>query len=174
MAWPKGRLRSPETRAKMSKSHRNRPRPPKIERFLRRITIAENGCWLWDNPSPNNGYGSFNTGYGVISAHKFSYEWFVGPVPDGLDLDHKCHNEDSGCSGGRFCLHRACVNYEHLVPATRSENLTKGKRRGYAAPYSRIRCRNGHPSFSIPCQECARARKREFRKRIKEKNLCLA
>lgn len=42
-------------------------------------------------------------------AHRFAYEEVVGPIPEGHQLDHTCHN-------------RACVNPGHLRPATNKQN----------------------------------------------------
>lgn len=81
-------------------------------RFMRRVSIDQHGCWLWDKV----GVG----GYGVSSlhgkhtlAHRVAYWLFRGEYQDGHDLDHLCRN-------------RLCVNPEHLEPVTRSENLRRG------------------------------------------------
>ena len=50
-----------------------------------------------------------------MAAHRFAYEMLVGPIPEGLDLDH-------------LCRVRHCVNPNHLEPVTRSENLRRGIR----------------------------------------------
>ena len=68
-------------------------------------------------------------------AHVVAYEFTVGPVPDGLDLDHMCHNADPTCPGGRACLHRRCCNPGHLLPSTRSENMTRASERRKMARY---------------------------------------
>jgi hypothetical protein len=71
--------------------------------------VDSNGCWLWLGAISKNGYGSVNG----MSAHRMMYILKVGPVPEGLDLDH-------------LCRVRRCVNPEHLDPVTRKENLNRG------------------------------------------------
>lgn len=77
-------------------------------------------------------------------AHRIAYEAFRGPIPDGLELDHLCHNEDPACPGGPACPHRACVNPWHLEATTSRTNLLRGK--GIAAANAgKTMCKNGHP-----------------------------
>ena len=86
------------------------------------------GCWLWTRGSKTGGYGAFG---GLQSAHCVAYEWMVGPVPAGFDLDHLCRN-------------KRCVNPHHLEPVTKGENVRRGKELG---PWQIIKrfCINGHP-----------------------------
>jgi hypothetical protein len=59
------------------------------------------------------------------------YEALVGPIPDGLFLDHTCRN-------------RNCVNPQHLDPVTNKENILRGE--GSPAKNARkTHCKNGHP-----------------------------
>lgn len=92
------------------------------------------GCWKWEGYISAMGYGRFIQ----KQAHVVAYELFIGKVPNGLDLDHICHTID--CTGGRGCLHRRCVNPQHLEPVTRKENLS----RGHHNNRGRTHCRRGH------------------------------
>lgn len=104
-----------------------------IERFWREVTRGEpNECWLWMG-TPKNGYGvlSIKTredAWAPHYAHRLSYEWFVGPIPEGMVIDHTCHNvaaERGLCDGGEGCSHRLCVNPLHLDPTTVGENTAR-------------------------------------------------
>jgi HNH endonuclease len=81
-------------------------------------------CWAWTAVT-RKGYGAVWAGQTMVQAHRMAYVLLVGPVPDGLELDHLCHN-GSGCPGGVTCPHRACVNPAHLEPVTSRENLLRG------------------------------------------------
>ncbi len=83
-------------------------------RFLCKITIRPNGCCEWIGAKNADGYGVF----GGSLAHRYSYETFVGPIPEGLTLDHLCSNPP-------------CINPHHLEPVTNEENV----RRAWAAGF---------------------------------------
>jgi hypothetical protein len=69
------------------------------------------GCWLWTGATGNpGGYGNVGFQGSTRGAHRVVYELLVGPVPDGLVLDHLCRN-------------RPCVNPDHLRPVTQLENV---------------------------------------------------
>lgn len=79
------------------------------DRFWAKVD-ALGPCWLWTKGKTANGYGRF----GVTSkdkrlAHIFAWTTLVGPVPEGLQLDH-------------LCRVRLCVNPDHLEPVTPQEN----------------------------------------------------
>ncbi len=86
-------------------------------------------CWPWLGTKITVGYGVFvRSRRDPQYAHRASYEMFVGPIPDGLTIDHTCHNRDPDCPGGK-CPHRLCVNPAHLEPVTSAENLRRGRER---------------------------------------------
>ena len=77
-------------------------------------------CWLWtaEYLMPN-GYGQLGVGGaagGMQYAHRVAYELLVGPIPDGLEIDH-------------LCFVRHCVNPDHLEPVTHAENVRRQKAR---------------------------------------------
>ena len=83
----------------------------------------EDGCWHWTGHLQPNGYGSFRVSGRTFRAHRWAYEHYVGPIPEGLQIDHLCRN-------------RACVNPSHLEPVTARENTRRAMR---------PQCVNGHP-----------------------------
>lgn len=95
------------------------------------------GCWIWDGQIAKNGYGRIQARYGRGGqdyAHRVSYRLFVGEIPEGLELDHKCRV-------------RCCVNPAHLEPVTSAENTRRGLGGKLAAERhaARTHCANGHP-----------------------------
>lgn len=88
-------------------------------------------CWLWIASFKSGGYGSYWDGTRHMRAHRFLWEKMVGPIPEGLQLDH-------------LCRVRNCVNPDHMEPVTCRENLLRGH--GIAAINARkTHCKQGHP-----------------------------
>lgn len=107
---------------------------PAVDRFAEKIALTESGCIEWLAGDNGVGYGLFYIGEGTAGrayAHRWSYEYHVGPIPDGLHLDHLCRN-------------RRCVNPEHLEPVTLRENLLRGVSPA-ARNAQKTHCPAGHP-----------------------------
>ncbi|MEV6102652.1 HNH endonuclease signature motif containing protein [Nocardia sp. NPDC051981] len=128
------------------------------ERFMSRVDKTKSGCWLWTSTHSANGYGQFHFNGARYPAHVWAYERLVGPVPDGLQLDHLCHTSDSSCTGGVICLHRRCVNPSHLEPVTARENTLRGNSL-QAANAAKTHCSKGHPFDAENTHYTARGRR---------------
>lgn len=115
-------------------------------------------CWLWQGATVPRGYGKFQRGRrgdGFAIAHRVAYEMTIGPIPEGMHIDHLCRTP-------------ACVRPSHLEAVTPEEN-----RRRQAA--SVTHCPQGHPYDEAntirwrnhrQCRTCVRARERA-RKRVR-------
>lgn len=125
---------------------------PLIERFWQKVSAAPiNGddCWEWI-AGKSLGYGRFAFGGSVSYAHRWSYERFVGPIPEGMEVDHLCGN-------------RGCVNPMHLEAITGAENKRRAGQR-------KTHCIHGHeytaantyrdPPGGRRCRTCASERQK--------------
>jgi hypothetical protein len=133
-------------------------------------------CWVWTG-GKKNGYGNFSvTRDGrdrMVQAHRFAYELEIGPIPDGMTLDHLCHTAVADeCRSGVDCPHRRCVRPSHLDPMPLADNIRAG---GHGA---RMSCKRGHEftpentgitnrgkgRFCRTCKRADQARMRERRR----------
>ena len=130
---------------------------------------ASGDCWLWTGTQSGPGR-EFDGGYGVINIggragrqvpiHRVIWETLVGPIPDGLEIDHLCrvHN---------------CVNPDHLEPVTHAENVRRGFGQGNGWQHL-THCKHGH-EFTVGnthvrkrdgariCRTCRRLATRKWR-----------
>ena len=123
---------------------------PIEERFWSKVDKnGPNGCWEW-TAAKSKGYGHVRCDGRWQAAYRVAYELLVGPIPEGLHVDHLCRNP-------------ACVNPSHLEPVTLAENT----RRGFSPPALAARqelCVNGHPFDRVDrrgqrvCSVCSRSR----------------
>ena len=146
-----------------------------IKKIKSRYVVNDDGCWIWQGATAA-GYGRIawkaTSGMVYRSVHRVLYEATVGPIPDGYDLDHLCHDPDT-CHPevASECPHRACINPEHLSPATRRENLLRGGTVA-AARRATTHCPRGHeysPENTLTsrdgrrsCKECTYEKNRAY------------
>ncbi len=145
------------------------------ERFVEKVDFSGD-CWLWTGATALGGgphpYGRIWSGtYSpkghsvAVAAHRVSYEIYVGPVPDHLELDHLCRNT-------------LCVNPDHLEAVTHRENQLRGfSPMGLQA--RQTHCKRGHPFDEQNtyfwekkrlrrCRACQAEQAREYRQRRRE------
>lgn len=125
-----------------------------LERVLARV-LLDGDCLIWQGAVDRHGYGYVSGGKrGVMRpVHQVTYEELVGPVPEGLELDH-------------LCEHPSCCAPWHLEPVTHGENLRRRRRDGrcpYGHPYDSKLDSRGHRR----CLTCAVASNLRGRQKVK-------
>lgn len=118
---------------------------PITERLWGRAVAGWGGCIVWTGPLTRGGYGKIKANGRHTTPHRVAYELAIGPIPDGLQLDHACHTRDSSCLGGDVCLHRRCINPHHLEPVTPRENALRSPNTPTGANSRKACCASGHP-----------------------------
>jgi hypothetical protein len=121
------------------------------------VRFQPGGCWEWT--------GGRSSGYGRIGGeyvHRAVYKALVGPIPEGMTVDHLCRN-------------RVCVNPAHMEIVSRAENVLRGE--GVTAVNARkTHCPRGHPlvgdnlkkgELTRKCRLCHNARQRVYEARIR-------
>ena len=127
-----------------------------VARFWSKVDKS-NECWLWLTATNLNGYGRFRLNGKTRLAHRVAYEFVVGEIPEGLQLDH-------------LCRVRLCVNPAHLEPVTCLKNNHRGL--SGVSNRSKTHCPQGHAYDSSNtyvdklnrryCKACRKARMKEW------------
>lgn len=134
-------------------------------RFWTKVAPAAwDECWLWTAGLNDSGYGKFRYRGRAERAHRVAYELMIGPIPDGLQLDH-------------LCRVRRCVNPYHLDPVTTAVNTQRGDHSSNNHMRKRTHCPSGHTyspentwrrsNGNRICRTCAMARSVEYRQHIR-------
>ena len=136
--------------------------PFSLKNFYANIIPDERGCWVWIGERIKGGYGRLRSGHRKRwMAHRWSYTQFIGPIPDGLTIDHVCRNT-------------SCVNPTHLDAVTMRENLVRGT--GFVAVNAaKTQCIRGHAfdetntrttrAGTRQCRTCETARLKVYNQR---------
>ena len=101
-----------------------------IERFENKVNKTEN-CWLWQSSMTKQGYGLFWFDGKCVLAHRLSFEFYNGPIGDGMCIMHSCDNP-------------SCVNPAHLSLGTLKDNTQDMLNKKRFPNQNKTHCRNGH------------------------------
>lgn len=140
---------------------------PPIYRVLGRCRISESGCWEFQGYRNKVGYGSVSVGSRLDGTktidlvHRITYRHFLGPISDGLTVDHLCRN-------------KSCCNPDHLEAVTLQENIRRGESPTIVLARKNV-CRRGHSLLDPDnllntargrrCKTCSRIANREATER---------
>lgn len=122
----------------------------KVHQDLNSETVSTD-CWTWTAALSHDGYGDFSLSGQKARAHHILWSLEHGSPPafvygsrgwERVHLGHLCHDRDETCEGGPSCLHRRCVNPEHLALQSQSENLRAGHAGGHER--RKTHCPSGH------------------------------
>lgn len=121
-----------------------------MDQVMERVEVRGD-CWLWTGGKAGAGYGVTYVAQQHRYVHRLSYEHHIGPIPEGLEIDHLCQTP-------------LCVNPEHLEAVTHGENRRRARltrcKRGHLLSEGRPRL--GHGRI---CRKCDALRAADYRRR---------
>lgn len=134
--------------------------------FWGKVKRTASGCWIWIGATYASGYGQIWVNGRLLRAHRVFFEHLVGPIAEGMELDHLCRNTK-------------CVNPDHMEPVSHQENCARGL--AGLNQSMKTHCPNGHaysggnlyirPGGSRECRACGAAQMRRYRLRLRGRGL---
>lgn len=119
-------------------------------------------CWEWTGARQKTGYGKTSRGGRMLLAHRLAYEVTLGPIADGLTVDHLCRN-------------RSCIRPDHMDLVPMGVNTMRGTSVS-AINVAKTHCVRGHPFDATNtrldsyqhrhCRTCEREHCRQYRLRV--------
>jgi HNH endonuclease len=152
--------------------------PEQLEKIINRIQPQENGCWHYPAVTSAKGYAITRIGWPVTKGafiHRLSWIYYKGDIPENMVLDHLCHDTKT-CAGGNSCVHRRCVNPNHLQLVTLAKNSQNTSR----LLKNKTHCIHGHALENNiykygknrqSCLTCSTIQKDAYHLRRKEKKV---
>jgi hypothetical protein len=141
-----------------------------LQRFLSKVDKTDHqrckahGCWMWTSSTKGAGYGNFRLNGKFVSAHRTSYEHYIGEIPEGLVVRHQCPYVEGETDN------RRCVNPDHLDVGTSKQNTIEGT--GLAAKNaSKNHCPKCESDYTAMkngkrfCRPCSISYQREWKSR---------
>ena len=137
-----------------------------LQRLMAKVEITESGCWLWHGNFNNQGYGYIGVDYKKKLVHRLSWELHFGPIPEGMQMCHRCDVP-------------LCVNPGHLFIGTATDNVRdmfSKDRNGWTSRVypENMPCVKGHePNWTFTkrgrrkCQTCQREASREWQRKMR-------
>lgn len=123
-------------------------------RMQSKITRLPDGCWYWTGAINSRGYGQWGVDGVSRSTHRVAWELLVGPIPDGMTIDH-------------LCQIKRCCNPAHLEVVTRAENIWRYARnithcpQGHELSGTNVIVKTAKSGRTYRnCRECTNSKKR--------------